>query len=81
MSRRSPPASSIRQGTLPDGEYWRISSCVLLRSRRIAISANGSPACLAVSQGRSDHEEKLRLPMTSVSMAMSPRAFAQRPAR
>jgi hypothetical protein len=48
---------SIRQGTLPDGEYLRISPLVALVRRGIRISSKCRPACFMASQGRRLHDE------------------------
>ena len=57
--------SAIRTGTLPEGDQGRIRSAVSACRSGITTSSNGRRSCLSSSQGRSDQEERLRVPRTS----------------
>ena len=58
--------SVFSAGTLPDGEWRRISALVSGCRSLMRSSAKGMPQCFRASQGRRLQDEKFLSPITSV---------------
>ena len=60
------PCSVLSAGTLPAGEWRRISALVSGCRSLMHTSSKGMPHCFSASQGRKLQEEKFLSPITSV---------------